>query len=129
MEGFYMDDYTDEAATFGDRLAVARERQGMGQSQLAKRLGLKLSTIENWEADRSEPRANKIQMLAGFLNVSIVWLMTGQGEGGPTGYATLEGPDGMAALIAELQDIRLQQMRLADRAARVEKRLRELHQG
>ncbi|MEM7505357.1 MAG: helix-turn-helix domain-containing protein [Pseudomonadota bacterium] len=126
-----MDDYTDNAATFGDRLALARERQGMTQQQLARHLGLKHATIQNWEADRSEPRANKVQMLAGFLNVSIVWLLTGQGEGSPAGLAQKfdDTPSDLAWLVDELRDIRLLQNQLGERMGRVEKRLREMQQA
>ena len=55
-----MNDYSEDAATFGDRLALAREGQNMTQGQLAKRLGLRVQTVQNWEFDRSEPRANKL---------------------------------------------------------------------
>lgn len=125
-----MDDYSDRAATFGDRLSLAREKQGMTQQQLAKRLGLKVATVRNWETDRSEPRANKVQMMAGFLNVSIVWLMTGEGEGGPAeaGDAASAKPD-MAWLLDEMRDIRVLQAHLAERMGRVEKRLREIGEG
>ena len=73
--------YENDYATFGDRLAAARDIIGYTQGQLAKRLGVKKATIANWEDDRSEPRANRLQMLSGMLNVSLVWLMTGEGDG------------------------------------------------
>ncbi|MEL6774542.1 MAG: helix-turn-helix transcriptional regulator, partial [Pseudomonadota bacterium] len=73
-----MDDFSDRAATFGDRMALAREAQGLTQAQLARQLGLRVDSVRNWEADRAEPRANRLQMLAAFLNVSIVWLLTGR---------------------------------------------------
>lgn len=118
--------YDDAAATFGDRLALCRDRQGLTQAQLARRLGLKVSTVQNWESDRSEPRANKLHMLAGFLNVSMTWLMTGEGEGGPT----LGDGEGIASdlgvCLDEVRNIRLVQQRLTDRLARVEKRIRTL---
>ncbi|MEM9099615.1 MAG: helix-turn-helix transcriptional regulator [Pseudomonadota bacterium] len=117
-----MDDYTDDSATFGDRLALAREMQGMSQAQLARRLGLKTATIQNWEDDRSEPRANRVQMLAGFLNVSIIWLMTGEGEGAPLNGAPAED---MMSLVEELRDLRLMHLKMAERMARLEKRLRD----
>ena len=82
QEELLMDDYSEDAATFGDRLALARESQNLTQEQLAKRLGLRVQTVQNWEFDRSEPRANKLQMLAGVLNVSIIWMLTWSGEGG-----------------------------------------------
>jgi len=121
-----MDDYSESAATFGDRLALARDRQGLSQAQLARRLGLRVQTVRNWEADRSEPRANKLQMLAGFLNVSMVWLMTGEGAGGPVPHAGTveEAPEGMQEALAEIRDLRLLQTQVADRLAKLEKRLR-----
>ena len=69
--------FTDEIATFGDRLAAAREAVGFSQDDLAARLGVLGKTIRKWEEDRAEPRANKLQMLAGVLNVSMPWLLSG----------------------------------------------------
>ncbi|MEM9043448.1 MAG: helix-turn-helix transcriptional regulator [Pseudomonadota bacterium] len=118
-----MDDYTDQSATFGDRLSLARERQGMSQAQLARRIGLKTATIQNWEDDRSEPRANRVQMLAGLLNVSIIWLMTGEGEGAP--FSSPDGNEEMNGLVEELRDLRLMHLKIAERMSRLEKRLRD----
>ena len=117
--------YDDDSATFGDRMAAARERLGLSQAQLAQRLGVKLPTIQGWEADRAEPRANRMQMLAGLLDVPLVWLMTGEGTGVPPGEAA--PPDrAAAALASELREIRMAQARLTERLARVEKRLEAL---
>lgn len=118
-------EWSDEAATFGDRLSVAREHAGMDQAQLARRIGVKLQTLQNWEADRAEPRANRLQMLAGLLNVSIVWLMTGSGAGAPVPGDGLEGgPAELRELLSELREIRRLQGRLAERTGLLEKRLR-----
>ena len=120
-----MNDYSDAAATFGDRLVLAREAQGLTQTQLARRLGLRVETVRNWETDRSEPRANKLQMLAGFLNVSMIWLMTGEGEGGPS--SETEANDtvtDLSSAIAELRTMRLEQRKLVERMGYLEKRLR-----
>ena len=124
-----MDDWSESAATFGDRLAAAREAQGLSQPDLARKLGLKVQTIRNWEDDRAEPRANKLQMVAGFLNVSMVWLMTGIGDGGPEARAEDGAPavgPTVKELLAELRELRLGQMRAAERMASLEKRLRHL---
>jgi ribosome-binding protein aMBF1 (putative translation factor) len=66
--------YDADTTTFGDRMTGAREAAGLSQAELAKRLGVKVKTIRAWENDRSEPRANRLQMLAGILGVSIMWL-------------------------------------------------------
>ncbi|MEM1163940.1 MAG: helix-turn-helix domain-containing protein [Pseudomonadota bacterium] len=120
-------DWSNDVSTFGDRLARARDFAQMEQSQLARRLGVKLATVRNWEADRSEPRANKLSMLSGLLNVSIIWLMTGEGEGVPEVETeeTVQSSD-IRALIDELRTMRVEQARLADRTGRIEKRLRAM---
>jgi transcriptional regulator with XRE-family HTH domain len=121
-----MDDYSEGAATFGDRLALAREAQNLTAEQLARRLGLRTETLRNWEADRSEPRANRLQMLAGFLNVSMVWLLTGEGEGAPAVGRTGSVSVQVKSLLDELRDIRMMSTRATERLSRMEKRLREL---
>ena len=126
-EELVMDDYSEGAATFGDRLALARESQNLTQEQLAKRLGLRVQTIRNWEFDRSAPRANRLQMIAGFLNVSMIWLLTGEGEGGPAlrGAANTVSAE-LAALLGDIRDIRLANIKANDRLAKLEKRLRQM---
>lgn len=118
-------DWGDEASTFGDRLSRAREFTGMDQAQLARRLGVKLATIRNWEADRSEPRSNRMQMLSGLLNVSIIWLMNGEGAGAPE---EAEGADeaALSTLLDELHQVRMAQADLSKRTGRIEKQLRKL---
>ena len=118
--------FSEEAATFGDRLAGAREASGMTQADLARRLGVKLKTVAGWEDDLIEPRANKLQMLAGMLNVSIMWLLTGRGEGleGPFEPDTL-APDA-AKLLVEMRKARAEAAALGDRIGRLEKRLRSV---
>lgn len=73
--------YEDGVATLGDRLEAARKAAGLSVVDLAERLGVQDTTVMAWEADAREPRANRTQMLAGMLNVSLMWLMTGRGPG------------------------------------------------
>lgn len=120
------DYYDDAAATFGDRMAAARDRMGMTQAQLARRLGVKSQTIAGWESDRAEPRANRLQMLAGMLNVSLVWLMTGAGEGVGAPQEDLPRDQAVQAILDELRETRVAQSRLAERLGRLEKRLMAL---
>ena len=65
--------------TLGGRLSRARDATGLSVAQLARRIGVKSSTIQAWESDRSQPRANRLTMLAGVLNVSLSWLLYGVG--------------------------------------------------
>lgn len=116
--------YADDAATFGDRLAVAREQAGLTQAELAKRLGVKTSTLSAWEQDLKEPRANRLTILAGMTNISLSWLMTGQGEGpdGPLEEEPLEAD--MNSLLTEMRGLRSEITQSAERLAQLEKRLR-----
>ena len=119
-------DYSDDASTFGDRIASAREAIGLNQTELAQRLGVRTKTVRDWEQDRAEPRSNRLQMLAGLLNVSIMWLMRGRGDGIETG----EGDMGLAAvradLLAEIRAVREDQITLARRLSRLERKLRAI---
>ncbi|MCH2165320.1 MAG: helix-turn-helix domain-containing protein [Marinovum sp.] len=116
--------YSPDAATFGDRLAAAREAQGMSQGQMAKRLGVRVTTLRKWEEDRSEPRANRLSMMAGLLNVSLMWLINGEGEGLEAPEAQTELTPGMVGLLLEIREMRAEMRAGADRLARLEKRLR-----
>ncbi|MEM6728631.1 MAG: helix-turn-helix domain-containing protein [Pseudomonadota bacterium] len=114
-EAITADWYEEGKATLGDRITGAREAAGLSETALAKRLGVKLKTLRGWEEDLAEPRANKLTMLAGILNVSLRWLLTGQGEDlvpAPTGV-TLE----------ELAAVRLKLTEALDAVARLEERM------
>ena len=115
--------YSNAAATFGDRVAAAREAQALTQNALAKKLGISSKTLDAWEHDVSEPRANKLQMLAGVLNVSFPWLLTGEGDG-----IADETPESCASdfgdLMSEMRVLRTQISQAADRMGVLEKRLK-----
>jgi len=113
-----------DTATLGDRITGAREAAGLSQTELARRLGVKLATIRVWEDDQAEPRANKLQMLAGLLGVSIMWLLTGTGDGLDSPEPQQALPEDVLALLTELRQMRSEQARMADRMGRLEKRLR-----
>lgn len=118
--------FSNETATFGDRLAGAREAAGLTQEEMARRLGVRLKTLQSWEDDLAEPRANRLQMMAGMLNVSLRWLLTGEGEGaeGPSEPEILTS-EGREAL-AELARMRTQMLALAQEMGQLEKRMRAL---
>lgn len=116
--------YAAESATFGDRLAAGREAAQMTQAQLAKRLGVKTTTLRGWEEDLSEPRANRLQMLSGLLGVSLPWLLTGEGDGVQAPGEAVDLPQDVAEILGELRDLRTDLDAKVDRLGVLEKRLR-----
>ncbi|MEO9572745.1 MAG: helix-turn-helix domain-containing protein [Tateyamaria sp.] len=119
-----LDWYSADAATFGDRVAAAREATGMTQKELAKRLGIRLATMRSWEDDLSEPRANRLSMMAGLLNVSMMWLINGEGEGLAGPVDTSPMTDETRNILTELLDLRADMLMRAEQVGRLEKRLR-----
>ncbi len=123
--------FSDQQATLGDRLAAAREAVGLTQSQLAGRLGVRARTLRSWENDVAEPRANRLQMLAAMLGVSLRWLLSGEGEGvappagGEEPTAGEARDAAIAGALAELRSLRADMLAITERAGRVEKRLRQ----
>jgi transcriptional regulator with XRE-family HTH domain len=54
---------------FGEMLKQAREKAGLTQVALAKRLRLPLPSIQNWEQGRRVPRMRTVATLAKTLGV------------------------------------------------------------
>ena len=116
--------FTDDVATFGDRLTHARDAAGLSVAGLARRLGVRRPLVEAWEGDQREPRANQLQMMAGLLGVSLRWLLTGEGgqdeapaTGGPL-------PEEMRRMTGDLAQMRAEMLALAARMGELEGRLR-----
>ena len=120
-----IDWYGPDMATFGDRVAAAREAADMTQAQMARRLGVKKATVIGWEQDLSEPRANKLSMLSGLLNVSMRWMLTGEGDDMLI-PAEDDAPQDFSEVLRELRSMRETMRQQAERAALLEKKLRKL---
>jgi len=118
--------FSADNSTFGDRLAGAREAAGMSRGDLARRLGVKVSTVEKWEEDLSEPRANRLQMLSGILGVSLAWLLTAQGEGVDAPAVEDGAGADAAALLTDLRHLKADLQRMTERMSVMEKRLRHI---
>lgn len=121
-----IDWYGPDAATFGDRVAAAREQAGLSQEALAKHLGVRLNTLKDWEEDLSEPRANRLSMLAGLLNVSMMWLINGEGEGIDAPVDPAQEATEMSELLVEMRALRSDMLKKAEQVGRLEKQMRRL---
>jgi transcriptional regulator with XRE-family HTH domain len=55
---------------FGQRLAIARQRRGLSQTELANRLGVSQKVITYWERNNVALRTEQISAIAAALDVS-----------------------------------------------------------
>ncbi|SDP75249.1 helix-turn-helix transcriptional regulator [Phyllobacterium sp. OV277] len=88
--------------TTGGRLSRARDAKSMTVAELAERIGVQAETLAAWESDRSEPRANRLFMLAGSLGVTPTWLMHGVGQS-PDESETVDDNQVLKSQIANLK--------------------------
>jgi len=65
--------------SLGQRIADARGAKS--KAELARAVGVDTKTVYRWEHDKAEPGSSQIDPLARALGVSIIWLLTGEGEG------------------------------------------------
>ena len=74
--------------SMGERIADARECSNLTTAQLSRRLGVQTDTITDWQRNASQPRANRLAMLAGVLGLGfLAWLL----------WATVELSNGSSA--------------------------------
>lgn len=57
--------------TIGNTLRNLRIQHKMSQEEVAERLGVKQSTIHNWESDKSSPSINCLPPLAALYNMQM----------------------------------------------------------
>ena len=118
--------YANDNATFGDRIYAARVAVGLSQSALAIRLGVQLKTVKKWEEDITEPRANKLQMISGLLNISITWLLIGEGIGPQDPESTMPISADLNEILVELRHTKSELLRLTKHLDVIDKKLRKL---
>ena len=115
--------FAEGNATFGDRVEAGRVAAELSQQELARKLGVKLKTVRGWEEDIAEPRANKLQMMAGLMNVSIMWLLTGEGDGVLGPDEAHDSKNEARIILAELSKTRAEIAKKLGQIARLEARL------
>jgi len=118
--------FNNDAATFGDRLEASRLAKGLTLKGLADKVGVKKKTVQGWENDLSAPRANRIQMLSGLLNVSMVWLINGETNGTYNVVENYDRSEGINDALGEIAMLKDTLSRSLKRLTQLESRLREL---
>lgn len=88
--------------TLGGRMSRTREAKGMSVATLARRAGIKKATLLAWESDRSEPSVEKLALIAGMLDVHMIWLLHGVGDAPVDDI----GPDPFAAIAAQIERLK-----------------------
>jgi transcriptional regulator with XRE-family HTH domain len=64
----------------GSRVALCRKEKNLSQQEFADILNVSRGYIGDIERNRSEPSSNFLTLLSSNLNVSIDWVLTGEGE-------------------------------------------------
>ena len=60
---------------FHKKLKMLRKKQGLTQTELGEKVGVKQNTFTNWENGKREPSLEKLIVLADFFEVSLDWLV------------------------------------------------------
>lgn len=94
--------------TLGERVREAREAIGLSLEEAAQRMAVKTMTLKSWETGKTQPRPNKLQMLAGVLGVPFSWLL----EGGEQHDPIIDGNSRLAQLEHKVERMRLLQAEL-----------------
>lgn len=116
--------FSEDQATLGDRLAGAREAALLSAEDVAEKLGVNVETLKDWEQDLQEPRANRLAMIAGLLNVSLQWLLTGTGDGLDQPVERNSEVEAALEILAEMATVRQEVAANLERLAELEVRLR-----
>lgn len=85
--------------TIYDRYCCARDSKGLKDSQVASKTQIGRSTFSDWKSGRSIPKAEKLQKIADFLNISFEWLTTGEEK---EINLKCNGLEGFQALLADI---------------------------
>ena len=54
------------------------DKKGLKNADVARATGISNMTLSDWKRGKSVPKADKMQKIAEYLNVSVDYLMTGK---------------------------------------------------
>ena len=121
-EAITMDDVESVPQPLGPRIRIAREHAQMSLEEAARRLGVRADTFAGWEADRELPRANRLVMLAGLLNVTLPFLLEGRAD------RHMEEEESLETLRSQVHSVRLRMGEAIDALEDLERRFDALIQ-
>jgi len=113
-----MNETVQDSDTLGKRIVRAREAAQLSTAQLARRIGIRTTTLTQWEADSSEPRSDRLRAIAGHLNVSLIWLLVGRGS----------APTDSGPLAQEVRLLKSEISALGEAATQIAERLEHIGQ-
>lgn len=73
---------------FAELIQKLREQAGLSQSELAKRAGVPVRSVQNWEQGHRQPRPLALLPLAEALGVPVEKLIKSMSDAGPPKAAT-----------------------------------------
>lgn len=111
-----------DADTLGGRLSRTRESKGISVATVARRVGVKAKTIQEWESDRSEPSVEHLSLIERVLGVNLVWLLHGVGDAPVDDI----GPDPLLAIAAQLEKLTRMHADTGQIIERLQRELRRL---
>ncbi len=82
MSSIEDEQFSSKAQTLAHRLRTVLEKLGLNQTHAAERAGIPLATLNKWinQSDKApNPSAENLIALKQAFNVSIDWLLTGEG--------------------------------------------------
>lgn len=119
-----IDHFATTAPTFGGRLQAARYAKGLSIARLGEKVGVEAAKVAAWESDAEAPRANRITLLAGLLNVSIIWLITGESNDTTHIAETNTRPTIINDTLGEIAQLKATLLDAHDKLESLEQRLR-----
>lgn len=91
--------------TLYDRIEALRKKQHISQGKLEKELGFSNGSISKWK--NSTPTPERLQKLAGYFNVSVEYLLTGEENAEKETYYLNDETAKAAQEIFENKDLRV----------------------
>lgn len=90
--------------TISERLFALLYERRISQKEFSERTGINSRTVSAWQTRGSDPPARLIPKIAAFLNVSVMWLLTGE-DGPDVGASPAASAGGARGLSKEEREL------------------------